>query len=60
MDLNRYYLDGHIATIEDFTTPSVLDLLVKQIEKVKSICDKNSSNKEIWMSKLFIYCLHRY
>ena len=51
--LVRYYLDGHIATLRNFTSPAVLDLLVKQIDKVKKICNTYSPKKDIWLSKFF-------
>ncbi|XP_012860282.1 heparanase, partial [Echinops telfairi] len=48
---HHYYLDGRIATKEDFLNPDVLDTFILNAEKVFQIVKETRPGKKVWLGE---------
>ncbi len=48
---HHYYLNGHIATLDDFLNPIHLDELPQSFQKIDDYLAKNSMKKPMWLGE---------
>ncbi|KAF6371833.1 heparanase [Rhinolophus ferrumequinum] len=48
---HHYYLNGRIATKEDFLNPDVLDTFILSVQKVFQVVKKTRPHKKVWLGE---------
>lgn len=48
---HHYYLNGRIATKEDFLNPDVLDTFILSVQKVFQVVNKTRPHKKVWLGE---------
>lgn len=49
---HQYYISGRNATLEEFMSPSIMDVLKREIGDIKAVVTKNTNNRfPIWISE---------
>ncbi|XP_008061055.2 heparanase [Carlito syrichta] len=48
---HHYYLNGRIATKEDFLNPDVLDTFILSVQKVFQVVEKTRPGKKVWLGE---------
>nr|XP_003469452.1 heparanase [Cavia porcellus] len=48
---HHYYLNGHIATKEDFLNPEVLDTFIVSVQKVLQVVEETRPGKKVWLGE---------
>ncbi|KAM8906293.1 heparanase isoform 2-T2 [Lycaon pictus] len=48
---HHYYLNGRIATKEDFLNPDVLDTFTSTVQKIFQVVEETSPHKKVWLGE---------
>uniref|UniRef100_A0A5F5PK68 Heparanase n=1 Tax=Equus caballus TaxID=9796 RepID=A0A5F5PK68_HORSE len=48
---HHYYLNGRIATKEDFLNPDVLDTFISSVQKVFQVVEETRPHKKVWLGE---------
>ncbi|KAM5282774.1 heparanase isoform 1-T1 [Hipposideros larvatus] len=48
---HHYYLNGRIATKEDFLNPDVLDTFISPVQKIFQVVKKTRPHKKVWLGE---------
>uniref|UniRef100_A0A2K6GZC4 Heparanase n=1 Tax=Propithecus coquereli TaxID=379532 RepID=A0A2K6GZC4_PROCO len=50
-ELGNYYLNGRIATKEDFLNPDVLDTFISSVQKIFQVVEETRPSKKVWLGE---------
>ncbi|XP_057358390.1 heparanase isoform X2 [Manis pentadactyla] len=48
---HHYYLNGRIATKEDFLNPDILDTFILSVQKIFQVVEETRPNKKVWLGE---------
>ncbi|XP_020014677.2 heparanase isoform X2 [Castor canadensis] len=51
MTWHHYYLNGRIATKEDFLNPDVLDTFILSVQKIFQVVEETRPSKKVWLGE---------